>query len=95
MMFTFFLLLAIAVFITQLVFCLYAKRLWIKLLPVCLAAAGDVLCWVLYYIGTFSHVYGGDFAAFVYGVVLLLVLLVAGFAWTIFGIVKLTQKRRK
>lgn len=94
-MFSMFLLLAAAVFVTQLVFCLYAKRLWIKLLPICLAAAGDILCWVLYFAGTFSAVYGGDLAAFVYGMVLLMVTAIAGFAWGIYGIVKVVQNKRK
>lgn len=95
MMFSMFLLLALAVFITQLMFCFYAKKLWIRLLPLCLAAAGSLLCWGMYFLGTFSRVYGGDFAAFVYGVVLLLVSLIAGLAWGIFGIVKLVQMKGK
>lgn len=95
MMFSMFLLLALAVFVTQLVFCFYAKKLWIKLLPVCLAAGGSAICWGMYFLGFFSEVYGGDFAAFVYGVVMLLVALVAGLGWGIYGIVKLVQNNRK
>lgn len=88
------LLLGIAVFVTQLVFCFYAKRLWIKLLPVVPALGMDAICWGLYFAGTFSEVYGGDFAAFIYGIVLLLMASMAGIAWGIYGIVKLVQKRR-
>ena len=92
MMFSMFLLLALAVFATQLVFCFYAKKLWIKLLPVCLAAGGSAICWGMYFLGSFSEVYGGDFAAFVYGVVMLLVALVADLGWGIYGIVKLGNR---
>lgn len=95
MMFSMFLILATAIFITQMVFCFCAKKLWIKLLPVCLAAAGSLLCWGLYFTGTFSQVYGGDFAAFIYGVVLLMVTAIAGLGWGIYGIVKLVQNKRK
>ena len=88
------LLLGSAVLLTQLVFCFYAKKLWIKLLPVGLALIMDVICWGLYFIGAFSEVYGGDFTAFIYGIVLLMVAAMAGMAWGIYGIVKLVQKRR-
>ena len=88
------LLLGIAVFVTQLVFCFYAKRLWIQLLPMVLSLGMDAICWGLYFSGTFSQVYGGDFAAFIYGIVLLLMASLAGIAWGIYGIVKLVQKRR-
>lgn len=87
-------LLGIAVFVTQLVFCLFAKKLWIKVLPLVLALGMDAICWGLYFCGTFSEVYGGDFAAFIYGIVLLLVAAMAGIAWGIYGIVKNVQKRR-
>ena len=89
------LLLGIAVFVTQLVFCLYAKKRWIKRLPVCMALAMDMICWLLYFFGAFSEVYGGDFAAFIYGIVLLMAAAMAGMAWGIYGIVKLVQKGRK
>ena len=87
-------LLGIAVLITQLVFSLFAKKLWIKVLPVVLALGLDAICWGLYFCGTFSEVYGGDFAAFIYGIVLPLVAAMAGIAWGIYGIVKLVQKRQ-
>jgi len=95
MVFPLFLLLTAAVFVTQLVFCFYARKFWIKLLPVCLALAMDIVCWFLYFFGTFSEIYGGDFAAFIYGIVLLIVAAMAGLAWGIYGIVKLVQKERK
>ena len=88
------LLLGIAVFLTQLVFCFYARKLWIKVLPVVLALGMDAACWICYFLGIFSEVYGGDFAAFIYGIILLLVAAMAGIAWGIFGIVKLVQKRK-
>ena len=88
------LLLGIAVFVTQLVFCLYARKLWIKLLPVMLALGMDAVCWGLYFLGAFSETYGGDFAAFIYGIVLLMVGAMAGIAWGIYGIVKYVQNRR-
>ncbi len=88
-----FLLVIEAVFITQLVFCFCARRLWIKLLPVGLAAAGSLLCWGLYFFGTFSEVYGGDFAAFAYGIVLLIVTGMAGLAWGVYGLVTLAKRK--
>ena len=95
MMLSMFLLLALTIFITQLFFCFCAKKFWIKLLPVCLAAAGSLLCWGMYFTGTFSYVYGGDFAAFVYGVVFLMVTVIALLGWGIYGVVKLVQNKRK
>ena len=94
MMLPMFLLLAAAVFITQLVFCFYAKKLWIKLLPVSMGGACALICWLLYFFGSFSDIYGGDFAAFVYGIVMLAVTALAGMAWAIYGIVKYVQNRR-
>ena len=88
-----FLLVIEAVFITQLVFCFCARKLWIKLLPVGLAAAGSLLCWGLYFFGTFSEIYGGDFAAFVYGIVLLIVTGMVGLAWGVYGLVTLAKRK--
>ena len=88
-----FLLVIEAVFITQLVFCFCARKLWIKLLPVGLAAAGSLLCWGLYFFGTFSEIYGGDFAAFVYGIVLLIVTGMAGLAWGVYGLAALSRRK--
>ena len=90
-----FMLLAIAVFVTQLFFCFCAKHIWIKWMPFCLAAGFDILCWLIYFSGSLSDIYGGDFAAYIYGIVLLCYTVVAGFGWGIYGIVKLIQKRRK
>lgn len=95
MVFPLFMLLAIAAFLTQLFFCFAAKKLWIKLLPLCLAGVLDALCWLVYFFGMFSEIYGGDFAAFIYGIVLLVMAGVSVLAWLVYGIVKLVQKQRK
>jgi hypothetical protein len=54
-----------------------------------------LLCWGLYFTGTFSGIHGGDFAVFVYGAVLLAITAIAGLAWGIYGIVNLVQNKSK
>ena len=90
-----FCLLITAVFITQLIFCFYARKLWIKLLPLFMPAGADILCWGMYFFGTFSHIHGGDFAAYIFGLIFLYMIAASGLAWGIYGIVKVVQKRRK
>jgi len=95
MMLPMFILLAAAVFISQLVFCLFAKRLWIKLLPLIVAMGLEAVCCMILLFDIFSDVYGAGFAALVYAVVILLLIAMIGFGWGIYGIVKLVQKQRK
>ena len=45
------LLFGIAVFVTQLVFCIYAKKRWIKLLPICTVGALELLCIGCFFLG--------------------------------------------
>ena len=47
------LLFGIAVFVTQLVFCIYAKKRWIKLLPICAVGAMELLCVLVYLLVSF------------------------------------------
>lgn len=88
-----FLLLIAAAFITQLAFCLYAKKLWIKLLPIGIAVGLDLACWLFYLLGTFSAIYGGDFAAFIYGIVLLVMAAAAALGWGVYAIVRFFKRR--
>lgn len=90
-----FILLEVTVFVTQLVFCIFAKKLWIKLLPVAGSMLLAGICWLLYISGIASTVYGADFALYIYGIVLLSAAAAAGFAWAVYGIVKIVQNRRK
>ncbi|MBQ8834026.1 MAG: hypothetical protein IJ001_03780 [Oscillospiraceae bacterium] len=91
----FVMMMALAVFAVQLVLCFKARGLWAKLLPLLAVAAADLLCWVVYFGGFWADVYGAAFAAFIYGVVLAMILALDGLAWGIWGVVKLVQKRRK
>ena len=95
MMLPMFVVLGVTVFITQLIFCLYAKREWVKWLPVGITGALCVICWLLYFLGAVSHRYGAELAVWIYGIVLLMVTAIACFAWVIYSIVKVVQKRRK
>ena len=64
------LLFGIAVFVTQLVFCIYAKKRWIKLLPICAVGAMELLCVLVYFAGKLLHLEDSlSFAAFIFGYV--------------------------
>lgn len=90
------LLFGIAVFVTQLVFCIYAKKRWIKLLPICTVGAMELLCVLVYFAGKLLHLEDSlSFAAFIFGYVGCYWALAAVIAWVIYAIVKLVQKRRK
>lgn len=90
------LLFGIAVFVTQLVFCIYAKKRWIKLLPICTVGALELLCIGCFFLGKALHMEDSlSFAAFIFGYVGCYWALAAAIAWGIYCIVKLVQKRRK
>ena len=90
------LLLGIAVFLTQLVFCFCGKKLWIKVLPICTVGAMELLCAVLFFVGKWIGMEDSlSFAAFIFGYVGCYWAAAAALAWGIHGIVKLVQKNRK
>ena len=87
------LLLGIAVFLTQLVFCLFAKKRWIKLLPICSVVAMELLCVCCFFAGKALQMEDSlSFPAFIFGYVGCYWALAAGLAWGIYGIVKVVQK---
>ena len=89
------LLLGIAVFATQTVFCFYARKRWIKLLPICTAGATELLCVVLFFVGKWMGMEDSlSFAAFIFGYVGCYWAAATALAWAIYAIVKVVQKRR-
>lgn len=94
MMIPMFAVLMIAVFVTQLTFCLYAKKRWIKLLPLCCIGSLIGICWLTYGLGVFSDIYGAAFAAYIYGIVSLAAAAACVLAWGVYGIARTYKKRR-
>lgn len=84
-----------AMFLAQLVLCFMGKRRWLRVLPLMVTAAADLICWGMYFGGCYSQIYGAAFAFYIYGIALAVVLCGEGIAWAIYGIVKAVQKRRK
>lgn len=82
-------------FAAQLAVCFAGKHRWIRLLPIAVTAAADVVCWAMYLGGCFHDIYGAAFAFYMYGILLTVVLCGEGLAWGIYGIVKGIQKFRK
>ena len=95
MMLPMFLLLVAAVFLTQLVFCLYAKKLWIKLLPICTMGAMELLCLCLFLAGKMLEREDVlSFPAVIFGYVGCYWTAATVLAWGIYAIVNIVQKRR-
>lgn len=69
--------------------CLFAKKVWVRLTPVFIAAALMVFCIIMYALSGFTN-WG-------YLILLFLVALLLGamgLAWLVYGIVRLVQKPR-
>ena len=88
--------LGVALLAVQLTMCLKCKRLWMKLSPMLLLGAGELACWsVIWLSGYVTMPYGTAFSAYIYAMLFLLFLGSDVFAWAVYGIVQLVQKRRK
>ena len=89
------LLLGIAVFVTQLVFCIYARKRWIKLLPICTVGAMELLCVGVFFAGKILEREDSfSFPAFILGYVGCYWAAATVLAWAIYTIIKVVQKRR-
>lgn len=93
-------LLVAGAFCIQFLLCFRAKRSWIRWMPVCillglelLMAAAFLVCMWLDRTG--HGIYGGAFAAYIYGLILIAALAGTLTAWLIWAVVKCIQKFRK
>ena len=93
-------LLILAAFGVQLLFCFLAGKRWVRWLPTAVILAGVLACMAAFAICVWMEeagkgLYGGAFAAYLYGLMLLMALAGALAAWICWGIVRYAQKRRK
>lgn len=84
---------ALLVAAIQMILCFRTKALWIRLFPLGLLLLGDGVCWLVYASGIFSEIYGADFAAYIYGIMLALFAAADGLCWAVYGIVCVVRKR--
>ena len=93
-------LLILAAFGMQLLFCFLPGKRWMRWIPTAVIAAGILVCAAAFAVCVWMEeagkgIYGGAFAAYIYGLMLLMALAGALAAWIIWGIVRYVQKRRK
>ena len=93
-------LLILAAFGVQLLFCFFAGKRWVRWIPVAGILAGELVCCAAFIVCAWLEkagkgIYGGAFAAYLYGLMLLMALAGALAAWLLRAIVRLAQKRRK
>ena len=93
-------LLILAAFGMQLFFCFRGKGRWIRWIPAGLALAGMLVCGAAFFgcvilerLG--KGIYGGAFAAYLYGLMWLGAFAGAAAACLIYSVVRFAQKRRK
>ena len=94
------LVLILGVFCVQLLFCFRVRRPLLRWLPVLAVLLGEALCWAAFGLCIWMEragkgIYGGAFAAYIYGLILLAMLTGAILAWLVWAAVKFVQKRRK
>ena len=83
----------ILVFAGQLVLCFHVSRGWIKGIPLYLIGVGVLACAAAYFL--FDHIYGAAFAAVIYGVLLLILLLGDALAWLIYIVIRKQKLKNK
>ena len=93
-------LLVLAAFGVQLLFCFLAGKRWVRWLPTAVILAGVLACAAAFAVCVWMEeagngVYGGAFAAYLYGLMLLMALVGALAAWLILAVVRYIQKQRK
>lgn len=93
-------LLILAAFCVQLLFCFRVRKRMLRWIPVVLLLLGELVCAAVFVISVVMEqagkgIYGAGFAAFIYGIILFAALLGTAFAWLLWGIVRFIQKRRK
>ena len=92
--------LILAAFGLQLLFCFRAGKRWVQWIPTAAIAAGILACAAVFAVCVWmeeagSGVYGGAFAAYLYGLMLLMALAGVLAAWLVRTIVWYVQKRKK
>ena len=93
-------LLILAAFGMQLLFCFLSGKRWMQWIPTAVVLAGVLICAAAFAVCLWMEeagigVYGGAFAAYIYGLMLLMALGGALAAWIVWSIVRYIQKRRK
>lgn len=89
------LILGIVLFAMQLMICLKGKTLWRKLIPVILMTLGDLACWsIVWFSEHITLPYGASFAAYIYALILLMLLGFLILAWLVYGFINAIQKRK-
>ncbi len=84
----------------QLCLCIKSNKLWVKLLPAQLMAAGLAFCIAAYFVAVWLEengvgIYGAAFSAYFCGLMLAVLLAGNALAWMVYGIVKLYKKQKK
>ena len=92
MMLPFILVIALIVAVVQMVLCFCAKRWWVKVIPLGVLVIGDMVCWGVYASSVFSQIYGADFAAYIYGILLAVFAVVDILCLGFYGIVRKMKK---
>ena len=100
MVFSVLLFIFVGVFVLQLILCLKAKNLLIKLIPGLIILAAELVCIAAYAVSMYQEkigegIYGAAFAAVIYAIVNLILLAGDLVAWAISGLVNYVQKKRK
>ncbi len=87
----------IVLFSIQLLLCFSGAKTLLKLLPLILGGLLDVGCWVVLLLDSLwaCFPYGTALSAYILGILILIWLAVALFAWLIYGIAKTAQKRKE
>lgn len=93
-------LLTLAAFGVQLLFCFIAGKRCVRGIPLAVILAGELICAAVYAACVWTEkmgigIYGGAFAAYIYGLMLLMMLAGALTAWLIWGIINFVQKKKK
>ena len=100
MLFSFVFVLMAVVFLVQLLLCLKARKLWIRLsLPVLLGLA-ELTCLSVYVASilmeqTGKDLYGAGYAAVVYAILLAYLAALDAVAWIIWAVIRFIQNRKK
>lgn len=82
----------ILTFAAQLALCFCARLRWVKGIPLYFIGLGELACAAGYFL--FDHIYGAAFAAVIYAVVLLIMLLTDALAWLIYFTHKKAQIKK-
>lgn len=93
-------LLILAAFGIQLLFCFLTRKRWVRWLPTVTIFIGVTVCGAAFAVCVWMEeagkgIYGGAFAAYLYGLILLVALTGALGAWLVWAVVRYIQKRRK